>query len=454
MTTTLAANVLQPALQGAGYETYSIITYGCQMNDNDSEIMSGILEARGLRRVPSETDADIVLVNTCVVREGAEERAVARLQSMAPLKKKRPHMIIGVAGCMAQKEGERVLERVPTADLVVGTRDLFKIGNLVDEVVRTGERLVSINDVDKPVFLDAQPVRRKHGFKALVTIMYGCNNFCSFCIVPKTRGREVSRPLPEIVHEVTQLAGQGYKEVQLLGQNVNSYYWEGIDFADLLAAVNEIPGIERIRFITSHPKDCGDKLIEACATLSKVCTNFHLPVQSGSNRVLRRMKRFYTKDHYLELVHKVRDRVPGATISTDVIVGFPDETDEDFEETYDLLEKARWDSAFIFMYSPREGTKAATWIDSIPLEVKKHRLMRCMGRQEQISGEINQTYLGTIQQILVENVSKRSEAEMVGRTMGDKSVVFPGSADLISKLVEVEITDTHPHTLFGRIHGK
>lgn len=447
--TTIAPMMDAPATGRGLHQTYSIVTYGCQMNDNDSEIMAGILEAKGLRRVASEAEADVVLVNTCVVREGAEERAVSRLQSMAPLKKKRPHMIIGVAGCMAQKEGQNVLERVPLADIVVGTRDLFKIGNLVDEVIRTGERLVSISDVDKPVFLDAQPVRRKHGFKALTTVMYGCNNFCSFCIVPKTRGREVSRPLPEIIQEITQLAEQGYKEVQLLGQNVNSYYWQGVDFADLLAAVNEVRGIERIRFITSHPKDCSDKLIDACASLEKVCTNFHLPVQSGSNRVLRRMKRFYTKDHYLELIQKVRDRVPGATISTDIIVGFPDETDEDFEETYDLLEKARWDSAFIFMYSPREGTKAAQWIDSVPLEVKKHRLMRCYGRQEQISGEINATYVGTVQRILVENVSKRSEEELVGRTMGDKSVVFPGPKELISRTVDVRIRESHPHTLFG-----
>jgi len=432
-------------------ETYCIVTYGCQMNDNDSEIMSGILEKKGLRRVETEAEADVVLVNTCVVREGAEERAVGRLNSLTTMKKQRPNMIVGVTGCMAQKEGEQVLDKVAHADLVVGTRDLFKIGELVDRVAEKRERVIAIDDVDKPVFLQDQPVRRRHGIKAFTTIMYGCNNFCSFCIVPKTRGREVSRPRAEIVAEIRTLAGQGYKEVMLLGQNVNSYYHGGDDFADLLMAVHEVEGIERIRYMTSHPKDCSDKLIDTVATHPKLCTNFHLPVQAGSNRVLRRMKRFYTQEHYLDLIQRVRERVPGATISTDVIVGFPDETQEDFEETYQLLEKARWDSAYVFGYSPREGTKAAQWIDSIPEEEKKHRVHRCIGRQEQISAEINAGFAGTTQQVLVESVSKRRAHEMMGRTSGDKCVIFPGGEELIGQLVDVRIRETHAHTLFGEL---
>jgi tRNA-2-methylthio-N6-dimethylallyladenosine synthase len=423
------------------------------MNDNDTEIMSGILDARGMQRVQNEHDADVVLVNTCVVREGAEERAISRLSQYAALKRKRPGMIIGVAGCMAQKDGAALLERVPHADLVVGTRDLFKIGNLVDHIALNGERVVSIEDVDKPVFLDSQPVARNSGLKALTTIMYGCNNFCSFCIVPKTRGREVSRPLDEIVKEVHLLAEQGYQEVMLLGQNVNSYRHENHDFADLLVALHERSGISRVRFITSHPKDCSDKLIDTVASCDTICTNFHLPAQAGSNRVLRRMKRFYTQSDYLELVKKVRERVTGATISTDIIVGFPDETDDDFEQTYELLEQARWDSAFIFMYSPRAGTKAATWIDSIPLEIKKHRLQRCLGRQEEISGEINSACIGQRHQVLVESVSRKSEAELMGRTRGDKCIIFKGSSDLLGKVVTVEVTGSHPHTLFGEIAG-
>jgi tRNA-2-methylthio-N6-dimethylallyladenosine synthase len=432
-------------------QTFHIVTYGCQMNDNDTEIMAGILQARGLKPVRDESEADVVIVNTCVVREGAEERAVGRLSSMAAAKRRRPGMIIAVAGCMAQKDGERILERLPMADLVVGTRDLFKIGALVDTVARTRERIIAIQDIDKPVFLDAHPVQRKSGLKALVTVMYGCNNFCSFCIVPKTRGREVSRPVREVVDEVRQLADQGYREVMLLGQNVNSYRHEGSDFADLLAAVNEVSGIERIRFITSHPKDCTDRLITAMQSLDKVCENIHLPVQAGSNRVLRRMKRFYTREHYLDLLARLREQVPGVTVTTDIIVGFPDETDADFEETYALIEQARWDSAFMFMYSPRAGTKAAEWLDSIPLELKKHRLQRCIGRQEQISGEINASYVGRTIEVLVESVSRRSDQELMGRTRGDKCVVFPGAASLVGSLVQVRITESHPHTLFGEV---
>ncbi len=431
-------------------QTYCIVTYGCQMNDNDSEIMSGILEARGLRRVDTEEDADVVLVNTCVVREGAEDRAVGRLAQMASLRKKRG-TLVGVTGCMAQRDGESISRRVPHADMVVGTRDLFRIGDLIDQARSGGGRVIATSDVDKPVFLETQPVRRKHDVKALVTVMVGCNNFCTFCIVPKTRGREMSRPLPEIVEEVRRLAGQGFVEVQLLGQNVNSYRHNGADFADLLEAVNAVEGIKRIRFITSHPKDCSDKLIEAVASLDKVCDSFHLPVQAGANRVLRRMKRFYTGEHYLDLVRRVRARMPDAGITTDLIVGFPDETDEDFEDTYRLLEASRWDSAFIFMYSPREGTKAAAWRDSIPVEQKKHRLQRCLGRQEQISGEINQALVGRRVRVLVESVSKRSGDEMMGRTTSDKPVIFAGPSALIGELVDVEVTDAYPHTLFGRL---
>ena len=429
--------------------TYHIVTYGCQMNDNDSEIMSGILDARGLRRVDSEGEADLVLVNTCVVRDGAEERAVGRLASMSTARRNTPGKLIGVTGCMAQRDGDAVLKAVPHADLVVGTRDLFKIGELLDRAVETGERVISIEDVDKPVFLGEQPVRRKHDIKALVTVMYGCNNFCTFCIVPKTRGREVSRPLPEVVDEVRRLAAIGYVEVQLLGQNVNSYRWNGADFADLLEAVNGVAGIKRIRFITSHPKDCPDKLLDAVAQLDKVCDNFHLPVQAGSNRVLRRMKRFYTRESYLDLLSRVRSRIPGAGITTDLIVGFPDETEQDFEETYELLERARWDSAFTFMYSPREGTKAAKWRDSIADEQKKHRLQRCAGRQEAISAEINAALVGTETEVLVEGLSKRSDTEVVGRTTGDKSVIFPGDTSMVGELVRVRVTASHAHTLFG-----
>lgn len=431
-------------------KTYCIVTYGCQMNDNDSEIMAGILEKQGLTRIESEHDADVVLVNTCVVREGAEERAVGRVQSLSTVKKQRPGMVIGVTGCMAQKEGEQIVQRLPHTDLVVGTRDLFKIDELVTRARIEKQPIIATQDVDKPVFLGDQPVKRKHGQKAFTTIMYGCNNFCSFCIVPKTRGREVSRHPDEILREIQNLVSQGYQEVMLLGQNVNSYNHAGVDFADLLRLIAQVDGMERVRYMTSHPKDCSDKLIDTVADLKKICTNFHLPVQAGSNRVLRRMKRFYTRDEYLALVKRVRERVPFATISTDVIVGFPDETDEDFEQTYDLLEQSRWDSAYIFMYSPREGTKSAQWEDSIPMELKKHRVHRCIARQEIISAEINSTYVGQVHEVLVESLSKKRESEVMGRTVGDKCVIFPGDASMVGKRMMVTITESHAHTLFGK----
>ncbi len=431
--------------------SYHIVTYGCQMNDNDSEIMAGILESKGLEYVPSAEDADVVVVNTCVVREGAEERALGRVANLASAKKRGNCKVLAISGCMAQKDGEHLLKLLPNVDLVIGTRDLFKLGELIEHVVVSGERVVAVEDIDKPVFGGVQPVRRFSQVRGLVTVMYGCNNFCTFCIVPHTRGREVSRPVAEVVEEVRRLADEGYSEVVLLGQNVNSYYdkEKRANFADLLAAVNEVAGIKRIRFVTSHPKDCTRQLIEAIATLDKVCESIHLPVQAGSNRVLRRMKRFYTKEEYLNLLSSLRERVPAIAITTDIIVGFPDETEQDFEETYDLMERARWDSAFMFMYSPRPGTKAAEWIDSVPLEEKKRRLQRCITLQERISTEINAQLLGTVQSVLVESVSKKSEAQLMGRTRSDKAVVFTGPTSLIGQEVNVRITETFAHTLRG-----
>ncbi|MGB9691948.1 MAG: tRNA (N6-isopentenyl adenosine(37)-C2)-methylthiotransferase MiaB, partial [Candidatus Sumerlaeaceae bacterium] len=407
--------------------------------------------ARGLVYEPAAEKADVVVVNTCVVREGAEERALGRVANLAAAKKQGTCKIIAVSGCMAQKEGHQLLDALPFVDLVVGTRDLFKLGLLIEQVFTSGERLVAVEDIDKPVFASVQPVRRFSQVRGLVTVMYGCNNFCTFCIVPHTRGREVSRPVGEVVEEVQRLAEEGYAEVILLGQNVNSYYdkQKRADFADLLAAVNDVNGIRRIRFVTSHPKDCSPRLIEAMATLDKVCESIHLPVQAGSNRVLRRMKRFYTKEEYLNLLEALRARVPCVAITTDIIVGFPDETEQDFEETYDLMQRAQWDSAFMFMYSPRPGTKAAEWADSVAQEEKKRRLQRCIALQEKISTEINAQLLGTVQKVLVESVSKKSDQQLMGRTRTDKAVVFNGSPALIGQEVHVRITETFAHTLRG-----
>jgi len=436
-------------------QSYHIVTYGCQMNDNDSEIMAGILESAGFQYCPEAEKADIVIINTCVVREGAEERALGRLTNLAATKRQSQKILV-VGGCMAQKEGQELLEKLPFVDLVVGTRDHFRIHDLVQKVLERKEPLVAVDEIDRTEFPSELPVKRASSVRGLVTVMYGCNNFCTFCIVPHTRGREVSRPVADVVREVQKLVEEGYPEVILLGQNVNSYYDKAsrCDFADLLARVNEVQGLKRIRFVTSHPKDCSPRLIDALASLEKVCESIHLPVQAGSNRVLRRMKRFYTREHYLDLLAQIREKIPHVAITTDVIVGFPDETESDFEETYDLLEKARWDSAFMFMYSPRPGTKAAEWPDSIPLEEKRRRLQLCIARQEQISLEINQRLVGTVQEVLVESVSKKSDRQLMGRTRTDKAVVFDGDRSLIGEEVSVRITEAFSHTLRGVLTEK
>jgi len=432
--------------------TFSLITYGCQMNFSDSEFVAGELAARGWRPVENPEEADAILVNACVVRESAERRAIGRLWQLGPIKRRRPGRIIGVLGCLAQKEGRRLLEKMPHVDLVVGTHDLPNIGNLLERIRRDGERLACTEGIERPSSFSAEPLRRDP-LKAMVTIMHGCNNFCSYCIVPFTRGREWSRPAREIIAEVEKIAESGRREVTLLGQNVNSYRDGALDFADLLRRVAEVEGIERIRYVTSHPKDLSDKLIETVANTPKVCENFHLPVQAGADSVLARMNRGYTREDYLALVERIRAAIPDAVITTDIIVGFPGESDEDFEQTLDLVRRVRWDSAYMFMYSPREGTPAARFPDDVSLEVKKRRLQHLIELQEAISLEINRSTIGKREEILVEGPSKRSESRMMGRTRGDKVAIFSGRHDLAGKTIEVTITDAAAHTLFGEIAG-
>lgn len=429
--------------------TYCLVTYGCQMNFADSEFVAGELEARGWRRVEREDQADAILVNACVVRNTAERRALGRLWQLAPLKRGRPDRVIAVLGCLAQKDGHELLERLPHVDLVVGTRDLPGIGGLLDAMRRNGsERVVCIEAIDRPVAFSAEPVRRDP-LKAMVTIMYGCNNECSYCIVPLTRGREISRPAAEIVAEVERLARRGWREVTLLGQNVNSYRDDGGDFTDLLRHVAAVDGIARIRYVTSHPKDHSDRLIEAVATTPEICENFHLPAQAGSNRILERMNRGYTREDYLALVERIRAAIPDAVVTTDLIVGFPGETERDFELTLDLARAVRWDSAFTFMYSPREGTPAARLADDVPRAEKKRRLKALIDLQETISAEVNEAAVGGRQEILVEGPSRRSKERLMGRTRGDKVVIFDGPDGLVGRTTGVTISSASAHTLFG-----
>lgn len=432
--------------------TYCIVTYGCQMNEHDSEIMEGLLQARGYERTSDEFSADLVVFNTCCVREGAEARALARCQTLSSAKKSNPNMVIAMSGCVAQDQGRRLLDKIPALDIVVGTRDYIHLPELIDRNLDTGERLVAVEDIDKPFSVNATPMRLG-GLSGFVNIMYGCNNRCTFCIVPKTRGDEYSRPLGEIVDEVRAMADQGYREVTLLGQNVNSYMTtEREDFADLLIALNEIDGIWRIRYTTSNPKSCRDRHIGAVAGCDKVMEHLHLPVQSGNDRVLRLMKRAYNSKRYRYLVDLFREQNPLHSLTTDIIVGFPTETDEEFEETLQLVREVRFDSAFMFMYSPRPGTVSAeTMKDDVPLKVKKERVQRLIDLQEAISLEKNREEIGRIHEVLVEGPAKKDPTMLQGKTRTDKRVVFPGKGRLIGSLVDVRITDCNSHTLQGAV---
>jgi tRNA-2-methylthio-N6-dimethylallyladenosine synthase len=436
-------------------QTFHVITYGCQMNDADSDHVVGLLQSRGLEQVDVADDADLVLVNTCCVRGGAEERSLGRLANLRPWRQRGGHRRLVVMGCTAQKEGADLLERLPHADLIVGTRDLARLEEHLEESYRGSSPLVRIEAIDEPVIPQFGSHLPRGRVRALVNIMVGCDKNCSYCIVPQTRGKEISRPVGEIVDEVTRLVDAGAKEVLLLGQNVNSYRSERVkNFPELLERVNEIAGLERIRFITSHPVDFREGLIAAMRDLPKVMENIHLPAQAGATSVLNRMRRTYTRERYLELVAALREAIPepASSITTDIICGFPGESEAEFEETRTLLEVARWDSAFIFLYSPREGTHAAdTMADDVPNDVKQQRVAELVARQKEISAEKNARLIGREEEVLFEMVSRRSEAELMGRTRTDKAVIVPAPRDLVGTVQRVRITDAHPHTLFGEL---
>jgi tRNA-2-methylthio-N6-dimethylallyladenosine synthase len=434
---------------------YMIVTYGCQMNEHDSEKMSWLLENMGYEPTENKEDADIIIYNTCIVRENAELKVYGQLGALKELKVKKPDLIIAVCGCMMQTEVARntVLDKYKHVDLIFGTSNIHKLPQLIDRHLQTGETIVDV-DEDSREIVENISANRKYSFKAFVNIMYGCNNFCTYCIVPYTRGRERSREPKNIIREIEMLAKDGCKEVTLLGQNVNSY-GKTLDydfsFADLLREVNKIEGIERIRFMTSHPKDLSDDLIQAMAELDKVCEHIHLPVQAGSNEILKAMNRKYTKEYYLELVEKIRKAIPDISITTDIIVGFPGETDEDFEETLDLVKKVRYDSAFTFLYSKREGTIAAKKENQVPEEIKHERFQKLLDTLYPIFYEQNAKYENRVVEVLVEEVSKNNKEVLSGRTRTGKLVHFKGDKSLIGKFVNVKITNPKTFTLEGFI---
>lgn len=432
---------------------YSIFTYGCQMNERDTETIAGLLEKSGYVEAASPEEANLIIFNTCSVRTSAENKVYGKLGEIKRLKKARPDLLVGFGGCMAQMEEVRKkLGEGGVVDIIFGTHNLHELPRLVEKAEAGVERPVIDVWPEAGDIVEGLPARRTGGVSAFVNIMFGCNNFCSYCIVPFTRGRERSRKPSVIIDEVKDLVQQGVKEVTLLGQNVNSY-GKGLepetDFASLLELVNEIPGLERIRFTTSHPRDVSERLLGAIASCRKVCEHIHAPLQAGSNRILKAMNRGYTREYYLDLVHKMREIVPGVAVTTDLIVGFPGESDRDFEDTIDMVKRIRFDAAFTFMYSPRSGTKAARLSDQVPLEVKKERLLQLNEIQYNIALEANRRFEGKDVEVLVEGPSKSNPRKLTGRTRTNRIVVFEGKPDLVGRLVMVRVREAKTFTLLG-----
>lgn len=434
-------------------KNFYIKTMGCQMNEHDTEVITGILESMGYQGVETVEDADIILYNTCSVRENPERKVYGHIGAFKALKEQKPDLLIGICGCMTQQNEERnqILDRLPHVDLIFGTHNIHRLPELLERAL-SGERVVEVwDEADETV--EDLPVRRQNSLKAFVNIIYGCTNFCSYCIVPYTRGRERSRLPEHIIGEVTSLADEGYKEVTLLGQNVNAYGKDlglDVDFSQLLAELNGVAKLERIRFTTSHPRDMTDKLITSLAKLEKVCEHLHLPVQAGSNDLLRRMNRGYTREYYLELVAKIKETVPGISLTTDLIVGFPGETDEDFEQTLDLVEKVQYSSAFTFIYSPRKGTPAAKMKNQVPEAVKKERIYRLIELQNRISAETMSSFVGKTLDVLVDGCQKDS-GMLTGRARTNQQIIFPGSKQLIGTITQVKVTQAQTWSLRGEL---
>lgn len=441
---------------------FYIRTYGCQMNERDSQIMAGQLQQMGYDRADAENAADLIIINTCAVRGSAEDHAFGYIGQLKQLKDERPGLKLAVAGCMSQEPGTVAWLKKHAAhvDLVFGTHNLHELPKLLDEVEQQGEMVV---DVWKSAgdIVEQLPSQRAEGVQAFVNIIYGCDKFCTYCIVPFTRGRERSREAAAVVQEVQALAREGYQDITVLGQNVNSYGHDltpPADLGDLLEELEKIDGVRWLRYTTSHPRDFSPRLIEVIAASQKITHHVHLPVQAGSNAILKRMNRKYTREHYLDLIDQVKRSIPDATLTTDIIVGFPGETEEDFEQTLDLVKTVRYDAAFTFLYSPREGTPAARWEgrDPVPNPVKKDRLNRLMELQYQISWEANQRLIGQTELVLIEGLSKKNANVWAGRTHANKVVLVARdpAEDLIDRFVPVTISGAKTFYLTGQVAGK
>jgi len=433
-----------------------IKTYGCQMNEYDSDKMADVLNlAEGHVKTDKVEEADVILFNTCSIREKAQEKVFSDLGRVQDLKKANPDIMIAVGGCVASQEGEHIIKRAPYVDVVFGPQTLHRLPELLAKKRSTGLSQVDISFPEIEKF-DHLPPAKVEGASAFVSIMEGCSKFCTFCIVPFTRGQEVSRPFDDILTEVAGLAQQGVKEITLLGQNVNAYRGvmddgEIADFALLLEYVHEIPGIERMRYTTSHPREMTPRVIDCYRKLPKLVSHLHLPIQSGSDRVLAAMKRGYTALEFKSLVRKLKEARPDLCVSSDFIIGFPGETEDDFEKTMRVIDDVGFDASFSFVYSQRPGTPAAELPDDVPEEVKLKRLLRLQARIEELASEVNRGMVGTVQRVLVEKISKKDPNELAGRTDNNRVVNFVGNSRLIHHFVDVYITHTFPHSLHGEL---
>ncbi len=441
---------------------YTILTMGCQLNENDSEKLCGMLEKMGYTRTGNQKEADLALFNTCCVRENAEDKLFGKLGELKRIKEEKG-IIIAIGGCMMQEKHitDKIKESYPFVDILFGTHTLHKFPEDLYKSIEEKRKLEDILDIEGKIY-EGLPIKRNSNIKASVTIMNGCNNFCTYCIVPYVRGRERSRAPKDIINEVRELAKQGYKEITLLGQNVNSYLrverekgiefeeYEGVNsFATLLRAINKIDGIERIRFVSPHPKDFTDDVIQAIKDCEKVCKLIHLPLQSGNTKVLKEMNRKYSKEQYLDLVEKMKKEIPNLTLSTDIIVGFPGETDEEFEDTLDVVRKVKFEQVYMFIYSRRVGTPGDRMENQVPEDIKHKRFDKLKSLVESQIEENNQKYIGTIQKVLVEGESKNNDKMLTGRTDSNKVVIFEGDKNLKDKIIDLKIISEHMWYLKG-----
>ena len=435
---------------------YCVVTYGCQMNLHESEKISGILSGMGMSAVNEPENADVVVFNTCCIRDTAERRALGNIGKMKELKKKNKNLLIVVTGCMTQQNGfaENMKERYQYVDVILGTHNISDLENQIRIRLEKKKRVAAVLDTDGYIDDETTPVTRTSFPNAWVNINYGCNNFCTYCIVPYVRGRERSRDMKSIISECEKLIKDGYKEITLLGQNVNSYGNdvpdENVNFANLLSEVAKIDGKFRIRFMTSHPKDLTEDVVKAIMDNDKICNNIHLPIQAGSNSVLKNMNRRSTREHYLGLIEMIRRYLPDCGITTDIMVGFPYETEEDFLDTMDIVEKVRFSTAFTFIYSVRKGTKAAE-MPQIPYEIKQNRIKRLIARQNEITEEISKDYVGNVYEILVEGLQEKKNGYVVGRTESGRLVSAKGDESMIGEFKNVKITAVKNAQLLGEI---